>query len=348
VLVPTRAEGSGSPRTFGAMSNLETAPRESVCGAEPPGAEVRELLEPRKVWLGRTTQVRRLLPHQERRMVGAWCFVDHYGPDDVTAGYGMWVPPHPHTGLQTVSWLFEGEVLHRDSLGSEAVIRPGQLNLMTSGNGIAHSEESPGSAGGPAMLHGVQLWLALPEHDRRTAAAFRQHRDLPVVELPGGSATVLVGEVGGARSPARTFTPLVGAELHVDAGASTRVPLHEDFEHALLAVDAPVVVEGEPLEPGQMLYAGLGRGQVDVTAPGGPGRVMLLGGTPFEEQLVMWWNFIGRSHEEIVQARADWNAGLAAGHDERFGVVRGFAGDPLVAPDLPNIRLRARGRVRDR
>jgi redox-sensitive bicupin YhaK (pirin superfamily) len=327
------------------MSNLDTHPTESACGAEAPGQAVTELLEPRKVWLGKTTQVRRLLPHKDRRMVGAWCFVDHYGPDDVRDRQGMWVPPHPHTGLQTVSWLFDGEVLHRDSLGSEAFVRPGELNIMTAGDGIAHSEESPGDH--DPLLHGVQLWVALPGTDRRTAApAFAQHRDLPVAEFPGGTATVLVGEVAGARSPAHAFTPLVGAELSLRPGAAARVPLAPEHEYAVLVVDGPVTVQGQVLDRGQMLYVGRDRDRLEMSALG-PGRLMLLGGEPFEERLVMWWNFIGRTHEDIVEAREQWTAGVAAGRDDRFGVVRGFDGDPLPAPEMPHTRLRARGRSRE-
>ena len=327
------------------MSNLETHPREATCGAEVPGDAVSELLEPRKVWLGKTTQVRRLLPHKDRRMVGAWCFVDHYGPDDVRDRRGMWVPPHPHTGLQTVSWLFDGEVLHRDSVGSEALVRPGELNVMTAGNGIAHSEESPGDH--HPILHGVQLWVALPDPDRRTARpSFGQHRDLPVVDLPGATATVLFGELGGATSPAHTFTPLVGAEVRLRPAAAARLPLDPALEYAVLVVDGPVTVAGQVLDRGQMLYIGRGRDHVALSAVD-EGRVMLLGGEPFEEQLVMWWNFIGRTHEDVVEAREQWMAGLAAGRDERFGVVHGFEGDPLPAPAMPNARLRARGRTRE-
>ncbi|MDQ4084660.1 MAG: pirin family protein, partial [Actinomycetota bacterium] len=269
--------------------------------------------------------------------------------DDIRDRKGMWVPPHPHTGLQTVSWLFDGEVLHRDSVGSEAFVRPGELNLMTSGDGIAHSEESPGDH--DPILHGVQLWVALPDPDRRTAeAAFHQHRDLPVVELPGATATVLVGEVAGVRSPAHSFTPLVGAEVSLQAGTPARVPLTPELEYAVLVVDGPVGVGGEILGRGQMLYLGRDREVLELftAVEASPGaRVMLLGGEPFEEELVMWWNFIGRTHEDVVEAREQWMAGLAAGHDERFGVVHGFHGDPLPAPPMPNTRLRARARSRD-
>jgi quercetin 2,3-dioxygenase len=322
------------------MSNLERDPAEQECGGQPGGGPVVELLEPRKVWLGKTTQVRRLLPHKEHRMVGAWCFVDHYGPDDIRQQQGMWVPPHPHTSLQTVSWLFEGAVLHRDSLGTEAMVRPGELNIMTSGRGIAHSEESPGEH--DPILHGAQLWVALPDGVRDTVApAFDQYADLPAFELDGVRGTVMLGEVAGVTSPATSYTPLVGADLLVDGSAT--VPLEPAYEYAVLAVDGPVRVEAQPAERGEMVYLGTGRQSFSLS---GPGRVLLLGGEPFAEEIVMWWNFIGRSHDEIVAARNDWMAGLSGGSTERFGVVRGFDGDPLPAPEMPHTQLRPRGRTR--
>src|SRR6476619_2736963 len=164
-----------------------------------------DLLEPRDVLLGRTTHVRRLLPHKVRRMIGAWCFLDHYGPDDIRTTGGMWVPPPPHTGLQTVTWLFEGLGRHLDSLGSDQLIRPGQLNVMTAGPGLCHAEISPEDA--PAVLHGVQLWVALPDAHRTSAQpAFDHVAALPTFTLPSPagevSVTVLVGELAGHRSPA--------------------------------------------------------------------------------------------------------------------------------------------------
>jgi quercetin 2,3-dioxygenase len=320
------------------MSNLERAPAESSCGGQPAPEAVAELLEPRKVWLGKTTQVRRLLPHKERRMVGAWCFVDHYGPDDISSSPGMRVPPHPHSSLQTVTWLLDGEVLHRDSLGSEVSIHPGELHIMTAGAGIAHSEESPDPH--PPMLHGVQLWVALPDSSRNVAPrAFDSHRDLPVVDLGGGAhATVMVGELGGTRSPAPSYSALVGAEVRLVAGV--RMPLSARHEYAVLVLDGSVVVDETRVEYGEMLYLGRGRDGVEVGC-GRPARLLLLGGEPFEEEIVMWWNFIGRSHEEIVHLREEWMAG-----SELFGAVSGFDGAPLPAPAMPNTRLRPRGRTR--
>ncbi len=320
------------------MSNLEKDPAEQACGAQPAADPVTELLEPRKVWLGKTTQVRRLLPHKERRMVGAWCFVDHYGPDDIRLQQGMRVPPHPHSSLQTVSWLFDGEVLHRDSVGSEAMVRPGELNIMTAGRGIAHSEESPGEHA--PILHGAQLWVALPD-GVAPEPAFDQYAALPQLSLDGVHCTVMIGEVAGAVSPAVSYSPLVGADLTVETAAE--VPLAKAFEYAVLVVDGRVVVEQQRAEFGELVYLGHGRDAVRIA---GPGRVLLLGGEPFAEEIVMWWNFIGRSHDDIVAARNDWMAGLSGGSTDRFGAVHGFDGDPLPAPEMPHTRLRPRGRTR--
>lgn len=297
-----------------------------------------QVLAGREVVLGGTRgiAVSRTLPHRDRRMVGAWCFADQYGPHDTVSGPGMRVPPHPHTGLQTVSWLVRGEVLHRDSLGSEALIEPGQLNLMTAGQGIAHSEESPEHRS--PVLQGVQLWVALPDGSRGVAAAFDHHPDLPVLVDGGARTTVIMGELAGAVSPARTYSPLVGAETTLAEGAGTVLPLREDFEYAALALDGAAEVDGVALHPGSLLY--LGRGRTGV-ALRGPARVLLLGGEPFEERVVMWWNFVGRTHEEIARSREDWMSGST-----RFGAVRGYAGEPLPAPPMPATPLLPRGRGR--
>ncbi|GAA3043727.1 pirin family protein [Streptomyces glomeratus] len=321
------------------MSNLDREAVPAVCGGrgfvvtEP----VRELLSPRRVRLGESTEVRRLLPNLGRRMVGAWCFVDHYGPDDIADEPGMQVPPHPHMGLQTVSWLHEGEVLHRDSTGSLQTIRPRQLGLMTSGRAISHSEESPRSHA--RLLHGAQLWVALPDSHRHTEPRFEHHPELPVVTASGLRATLILGEIDGARSPGTTFTPIVGADLALARGADVRLPLEADFEYAVLAMSGEVHVDGVPVLPGSMLYLGCGRTELPLRAESDAG-VMLLGGEPFEEELIMWWNFIGRTQDDIAQARADWMTG------SRFGEVKGYDGDPLPAPELPPVPLKPRGRVR--
>ncbi|WP_328971991.1 pirin family protein [Streptomyces sp. NBC_00239] len=321
------------------MSNLDRQAALSVCGgrgfvvAEP----VRELLTPRRVQLGESTEVRRLLPNLGRRMVGAWCFVDHYGPDDIADEPGMQVPPHPHMGLQTVSWLHEGEVLHRDSTGSLETIRPRELGLMTSGRAISHSEESPKQHA--RMLHGAQLWVALPDAHRNVEPHFQHHADLPQVTAPGLTATVLMGTLDGATSPGTTYTPLVGADLTLAAGAEANLPLDPDFEYAVLTMSGEARVDGVPVTPGSMLYLGCGRTELPLHALSDAG-LMLLGGEPFEEEIVMFWNWIGRSHDDIAQAREDWMTGT------RFGEVKGYDGPPIPAPELPPTHLKPRGRVR--
>lgn len=322
------------------MSNLDVRPAATVVGGreDVSARPVHELLTGKLVQLGESTQVRRLLPTLGRRMVGAWCFVDHYGPDDIGDSTGMHVPPHPHTGLQTVSWLHDGEILHRDSLGSVQTLRPYQLGLMTAGRAIAHAEVSPREH--PRLLHGAQLWVALPDGHRNTAPNFEHHATLPVVDAPGLRATVILGEVDGAASPGTTFSPLVGADLALDAGADVRLPLEPDFEYAVLAMSGEADVDGVPVSAGSMLYLGCGRRELPLRAADTSSGLMLLGGEPFEEQIIMWWNFVGRTGDEISAAREAWMTG------DRFGEVRGYDGDRLSAPQLPPTPLKPRGRVR--
>ena len=281
--------------------------------------------------------VRRTLPQRQRSLVGAWCFADHYGPDDVAGSGGMDVPPHPHCGLQTVSWLFTGEIEHRDSLGSHAVIRPGAVNLMTGGLGIAHSEVS---TPGTTVLHGAQLWVALPEAHRNAPKAFQHHEPTPV-RLDGATLSVFLGTLAGQTSPVDTFTPLLGAEVTVDAGASVELALDAAYEHGVLADSAGLTVNGTGTPRSAMAYLPTTTTALILTnTTDGPARALLLGGTPFEEEIVMWWNFVGRSHEEIVTAREEWMA-----HSARFGEVDGYAGEVkhLPAPAIPAVRIRPRG-----
>ncbi|MCW6003958.1 pirin family protein [Micromonospora sp. CPCC 205371] len=279
--------------------------------------------------------VRRTLPQRARTLIGAWCFADHYGPNDVAGTGGMDVPPHPHTGLQTVSWLFSGEVEHRDSLGSHALIRPGELNLMTGGYGIAHSEVSTPRT---TVLHGVQLWVALPEEHRDAGRAFQHHVPEPV-RIDGAEIRVFLGALAGVVSPVRTFSPLLGAEIILQPGAAVTLAVDSTFEHGVLVDRGHVDMAGTRLRPSELGYLGPGPHSLAlVNASDEPARLVLLGGTPFEEQIVMWWNFIGRTHEDIVRARADWEAAT-----DRFGVVEGYAGDRLHAPALPNATIMPRG-----
>lgn len=296
------------------------------------------MLHPREVPLGgpRAIRVRRTLPQRQRSLIGAWCFADHYGPHDVRDGVGMDVPPHPHTGLQTVSWLFEGEVEHRDSAGVHALVRPGELNLMTAGAGICHSEVSTAAT---TVLHGVQLWVALPDSDRDTARDFAHFAPAPVF-VPGAVVRVFLGELAGSRSPVHTFTPLLGAQVDLDPGAQVELAVNATFEHGVLLDQGRLEVAGTVIDIADLAYQGTGRDVLTLHNTGdGPARAILLGGPPFDEQLVMWWNFVGRSHDEIAAYRSLWEAG-----DARFGAVQGYRGAVarLPAPPLPNATLRPR------
>jgi quercetin 2,3-dioxygenase len=281
-----------------------------------------EVTDSHAAQVGRFT-VRRALPRRGRRTVGAWCFADHMGPADVTEGSGLDVGPHPHTGLQTVTWLLDGQALHKDSVGSEQVIEPGQLNLMTAGGGVAHAEEATGHYRG--TLEGIQLWIAQPEDTRHGAAAFEHHAQLPALDVPGGVATVLVGEVDGHRSPARHDTELVGADLALHERAA--IPLRPDFEHALVVLRGSIAVDGEPIEPGHLAYLGRGRDELAIDV-GERSRVMLLGGVPFEEPILMWWNFVARTRAEMDAAYVSWRD-----QDDRFGRVRSTL--PLIPTAAP-------------
>jgi quercetin 2,3-dioxygenase len=324
------------------VSNLEAAPAEVTGrGGEPRSREV-EVLTARDVPLGgpRAMRVRRTLPQRARSLIGAWCFADHYGPDDVALRPGMDVPPHPHTGLQTVSWLFAGEVEHRDSLGRHALVRPGELNLMTSGHGICHSEVSTPAT---TVLHGVQLWVALPDSRRNGARDF-QHYVPPAVGLGAATARVFLGTLAGERSPVATFSPLLGAEITLGPQARLQLPVEPEYEHGVLVDIGPVSLSGARLERSELGYLPPGSAALELAnLTGAPARVLLLGGAPFAEDIVMWWNFVGRSHEEIVAFRAAWQDEL-----DQFGSVEGYTGTlrRLPAPVLPNIRLRPRTRQR--
>jgi quercetin 2,3-dioxygenase len=249
------------------------------------------------------------------------------GPELVTETRGLDIGPHPHTGLHTVTWLVAGEVLHRDSLGSEQVIRAGQLNLMTAGQGVTHSEEATGRYRG--RLHGVQLWVAQPEATRHGPAAFEHHAELPRVELGDAVATVLVGSFAGAASPARRDTALVGADVALGPGTGAW-PLAPSFEHALVVLDGEVLVDDRVVRPGQLAYLGAGRAELVLSAAA-PTRVLLLGGEPFAEPVLMWWNFVVRSRDELDRAYRHWQS-----DDPRFGRLRSpLARIPAPKPFWP-------------
>ena len=277
--------------------------------------------------VGAGVKVRRALPTRHRRLIGAWCFLDHFGPVHVKPGApGMAVPPHPHCGLQTVTWIVEGELFHRDSLGSAQPLRAGQLNLMTSGRGIAHAEDSPPDRSG--TVHAVQFWIALPESRRHGEPAFDHYPVLPRVERGGATVTVLAGTLLGARSPAKVYSPLVGADVTLAPGAALDLPVDPGFEHGVVVLKDSVQVDGEALEPGSLLYFAPGRDTLHRAASSG-GRAIVVGGVPFAEGALLWWNFVARTKSELVQACKDWNHGPGY-----FGTVKHPA-ERLLAPMPP-------------
>lgn len=380
------------------MSNLEPRPREAVCASDPTygsfsdglrdGVTVHEgddavveILEPRAVPLGgpRAMTVRRSLPQRSRSLIGAWCFVDSFGPDDVAATGGMKVARHPHTGLATVSWLFEGAIDHLDSAGNSACVVPGEVNLMNAGRGITHSEFSTAETTG---LHGVQLWYAFPENSRFSEPGLESFHPEPV-EGDGFRARVFLGSLLGRTSPVSTFIPLTGAEIRLEPGARIRFEVPADHEHGVLQVAGSPLVEGVEIPLGGIGYLAPGRSFVEVSAGASPATILVLGGEPLREQIVMWWNFVGRSHEEIAEWRARYmaemgfesaettgpgeqatsaeGAGSAEGTDGTDGTERVDAGPrrdrgdrqfgvfppdtpaPIPAPTLPHARLKLRG-----
>jgi redox-sensitive bicupin YhaK (pirin superfamily) len=286
------------------------------------------IVTPRLVKLTTRTEVdiKRSFPQPALRRIGAWVFLDHFGPTKQVEG--MVVAQHPHTGLQTVTWPFAGLMEHRDSVGSIQVLRPSELNLMTAGRGISHSEVSQV---GPELLHAAQLWLALPEDSRNVDPFFEHHAKLPVLSFGSSFATVFIGSLGTAVSPAKVFSPLVGAELQISSEFA--LPLSPAFEHGILAVSGSIEVNGQPVAADELIYLPVGEEAV----VSGNGVALLLGGEPFKEHIVMWWNFIGRSHSEIVAWRDAWNT---QGPD--WAPFEDAIGGWIPAPNLPNVTLQAR------
>lgn len=260
---------------------------------------------------GRTTRIGemgilRVLPTKRRRTIGPWCFVDLMSPDDVDRPPPLEIGPHPHIGLATVTWLFGGLVLHSDSLGTEQPIRPGELNLMTAGHGIAHAEEgleteATRTRGG---IMGVQMWLAQPDGSRDGASAFQHHKDLPEVEVEGGHGRLLIGDYGREQSAAGFDHPAIGMDMELAAKAS--VDTKTEFEYGIAPIDRPIKVEDAIVEPGSIAVVPPGYEQLRLETRGGPGRLMMLGGLPLGEEVKMWWNFVARTEDEITVAWRDW------------------------------------------
>ncbi|AKE40564.1 Pirin-related protein [Corynebacterium kutscheri] len=297
-----------------------------------------EIITARIVPLGgpRAMSVWRTLPQKQRGTIGAWCFVDHYGPDHQR----MDVPPHPHTGLQTVSWLFDGEITHHDSGGNHAVVVPGELVMMTAGHGICHSEVSTQSTD---ILHGVQFWLVQPEATRNGERRLDTYRPTPI-ERDGVRLTVFLGRLAGEASPVVTDTPIVGAEIVLPPGKKLHMAVDASFEHGVLVDTGEIELCGSAVKQYELGYTGVGEEELVLHNTGAEqARLILIGGQPFQEEFVMYWNYIARNHAEIEQAHRQWSE-----HSQRFGVVHGYIShDPhgitrLPGPAVPSVTIRPR------
>ena len=282
-------------------------------------------LPAREAILGEGMKIRRLLPHREQRMIGAWCFFDHAGPADVSQGNGVRVGPHPHTGLQTFSWMVDGEILHRDSLGYKQLLQKGQVNLMTAGKGISHSEESPEQRSPTLQL--AQFWIALPESKRFMDPAFEHYPDLPKVEKENALITVLVGELFNVTSPVAVHSPLVGADITTQGKSCLPTPLNKDFEYGVAVLTGNAAINGEQIGPGTLLYLGKNRDQITIETSEAS-QIILIGGEPFDEEIMLYWNFVARNKDEVLESIRLWH------ETEHFGQVTGYEGPALEAPKL--------------
>lgn len=298
-----------------------------TCSALGAAGRTFESFPNSEVMLGHLP-IARALPVKGRRLVGPWCFLDRFGPLNFAGSKPMDVAPHPHIGLQTVTWLLDGEILHDDSLGCEAVARPGGVNVMTSGKGIAHTEQTPRDNSG--RLNGVQLWVALPDAHRNADPSFQAVTSVPVSEQPGGLVRVFAGQLGPSISPARHFSGILGADLQIHAGETLELELNPDYEHAVLVLAGECALQRQALSDRHLHYLGLHRSSATFSSRAGA-RVLLIGGPPFAETVLMWWNFVARTPEEIARAREDWEA------HRRFGEVTAYDGPRLDAPSLVRI-----------
>lgn len=308
------------------MSDLIAKPHLSNSKDCPAAAlkPVCKKIATRNALIGDGLTVRRALPHREQRMIGAWCFFDHFGPLSLKNTKGLQVAPHPHMGLQTFTWTLQGEILHRDSLGSLQVIKPGAINLMTSGNGISHSEESLPDT----TIHGVQLWIALPDVIRNIEPDFAHYPQMPTFNQDGILITLLAGEFAGLNAPTKIYSPLIGMDLNVIDNTATTLKLNPKFEYGILPLVGDVKIAEEIVDIDSLLYLGSGRTELNLTAQKGT-RILMIGGEPFKEEILIWWNFVARTKQEIIEATEAWN------HETRFGAVKDYPGERLIAPEMP-------------
>lgn len=285
-----------------------------------------ERITARKGSLGEGMEIARVLPTKQRRMIGAWCFLDHLGPIEFAEDAGLHVGAHPHTRLQTFTWMIEGEIMHRDSLGSAQVVRAGQVNLMTAGYGISHTEDSvqPGQ-----RLHAAQLWIALPDSVADQAPAFIHYAQVPQWQEQGCAWFLMAGSYGEQAAPTELHSPLLGLEVLSAEAAAVRLVLESDFEYGVLALSGGFTLDGEFFGPDTLAYLAPGRTAQDVQLQSGT-RLLVIGGVPFTEPVTIWWNFLGKDLATIRGYRAQWEA-----RDARFGEVAQGEDRRVEAPALP-------------
>lgn len=285
----------------------------------------------RRAEIGQGTVIKRALPSRHKRMIGAWCFLDHAGPVSFPQGDGLDVGPHPHIGLQTFTWMIEGTLMHTDSIGSKQLIRPKQVNLMTAGQGISHTEVAPEQE---THMHAAQLWIALPDTKRNMPPRFDHYPELPVVSRDGVEFTVLVGEFLETRSPVEVHSPLLALDLTAAETVRTRLQLNPAFEYGFMALEGTAHINQHELNEDNMVVLEPGLQDIEIELHQGA-RVLLLGGEPFESAILLWWNFVGRTQDELSEARDQW-----VNQDPRFGSIPDYNGPRLEAPALPD-KMRA-------
>ena len=281
----------------------------------------------RSAEIGKGTVIKRALPSRDKRMIGAWCFLDHAGPVTFPQGEGLDVGPHPHMGLQTFTWMIAGSMLHTDSIGSKQLIRPKQVNLMTAGYGISHAEVAPDTE---TQMHAVQLWIALPDDQRNMPAQFEHYPKLPVVAQDQIEFTILVGEFLQTTSPVQVHSPLLAVDLTAIESTRTRIPLNPNYEYAFLALEGTATVQGHALDDNNMVVLEPGCTEIELELHQGS-RLLWLGGEPFESPILLWWNLVGRTAEELSRAREQW-----VEQAPRFGTVPDYDGPRLEAPMFPD------------
>ncbi len=299
--------------------SYQTAP-DPTCTSIPGTVEL--VIEAKARDLGGFS-VRRVLPSPQRRMVGPFVFFDHMGPAEFPPGEGIQVRPHPHIGLATVTYLFEGEIMHRDSLGFVQPIQAGAVNLMTAGRGIVHSERAGSDLETTSRLHGIQSWMALPTDQEETAPEFVHYpaNDLPELEQDGLQVRVIIGEAYGVRSPVKSYSPMLYLECRAKQGSTMTLPDRYD-EQAVYVVSGEIAIDGQRLASGVMGV--MSPGQASQITANADCRVMVIGGTPVGPRHI-WWNFVSSSRERIERAKLDWQ-------HKRFAMV---AGDSEFIP-LPD------------